>query len=79
MRYRPTSSGGSGALPAGWALDEGVGALFEGGEVVEVVSERAEGRAWRVALEGEEVRERALDPRLLPQAFEEGAGLRATT
>ncbi|NPC97099.1 peptidase E [Nocardioides sp. zg-DK7169] len=37
----------SGALPAGWALDDGVALLWRDGELVEAVSERPGGRAFR--------------------------------
>ena len=33
----------AGTVPSGWAVDDGVGLLFRGGELVEVVSSRAAG------------------------------------
>jgi peptidase E len=39
----------AGALPPGIALDEGVGLVHAGRELVEVVTERPEGRALRIA------------------------------
>ncbi|WP_228387633.1 MULTISPECIES: peptidase E [unclassified Nocardioides] len=43
---------GSGALPAGWALDDGVALHWRDGELVEAVSERPGGRALRVRPDG---------------------------
>ena len=40
----------SGALPPGYAADDGAALVFRGTELVEVVSERAEARAYRVEL-----------------------------
>lgn len=49
----------SGALPGGWALDDGVGLVIEGEEVVRVVSSRPGATALRVdAVGGELVRSR---------------------
>jgi peptidase E len=42
-----------GALPAGWAADDGVGLHFAGTELHEAVSERDGGRAFRVEPSGE--------------------------
>jgi peptidase E len=42
-----------GELPAGWAADDGVGLHFEGAELVEAISERDGGRAFRVDATGE--------------------------
>ncbi|HEY0389783.1 MAG TPA: peptidase E [Gaiellales bacterium] len=42
-----------GALPAGWAADDGVGLHFEGTELVEAIGESAAGRAFRVEAGGE--------------------------
>lgn len=39
---------GSGALPAGWATDDGVGLLFEGTELTDVLADRPGAAAWRV-------------------------------
>jgi dipeptidase E len=55
----------SGALPGGWAADDGVGLLFRGGALERVVGSRPGAGAQRVdALEGELVRHR-LEPGLL--------------
>ena len=43
---------GSGALPSGFAAEDGVGLLFRDGTLVEAVSERPDGRAFRVHLSG---------------------------
>jgi len=55
----------AGALPGGWAVDDGVGLLFADGEYVRAVSSRPGAGAVRVdALEGELVRSR-VEPELL--------------
>jgi dipeptidase E len=55
----------SGALPGGWALDDGVGLLFAGEQLRRVVSSRPGAGAQRVdAIAGELVRRR-LEPELL--------------
>ena len=55
----------TGELPGGWAADDGVGLLFEGTELVRVVSARPGTSALRVdAVGGELVRTR-LEPELL--------------
>jgi dipeptidase E len=55
----------SGALPGGWALDDGVGLLFAGERLERVVSSRPGAAAQRVdAIAGELVRRR-LEPELL--------------
>jgi dipeptidase E len=55
----------SGALPGGWALDDGVGLVIEGDELVRVVSARPGASALRVdAVAGELVRSR-VEPTLL--------------
>jgi dipeptidase E len=57
-----------GALPGGWALDDGVGMLFCGERVARIVSSRPGAGAQRVdAIAGELVRQR-LDPELLGAA-----------
>jgi peptidase E len=38
----------SGALPRGWATDDGVGLHFQGTELVDVVSDRPDAYAWQV-------------------------------
>ncbi|NGN95665.1 peptidase E [Nocardioides sp. KC13] len=44
---------GSGALPAGYAADDGVALLWRDGELVEVLSERPDGVAYAVGPDGE--------------------------
>jgi peptidase E len=62
----------SGALPGGWALDDGVGLLFRGRRLERAVSSRPGAQAQRVdALAGELVRQR-LDPELLLSDGPEG-------
>jgi dipeptidase E len=55
----------AGALPAGYGIDDGVGLLFRGTRLAEVVAARPGLRAYRVdAVEGA-AREHELEPRLL--------------
>ncbi len=55
----------AGALPAGYGIDDGVGLLFRGTRLAEVVAARAGLRAYRVdAVEGS-AREHELEPRVL--------------
>ena len=64
----------SGAVPAGWGVDDGVGLLFRGLRLTEVVASRPGARAYRVhAVDGEAVEE-ALEPRLLRAPPHSGAG-----
>ena len=51
-----------GRLPGGWALDDGVGMLFEGVEATRLVSSRAEAGAARVDQVAGELVPRRLDP-----------------
>lgn len=44
---------GSGALPAGYAADDGVALLWRDGELVEAISERPDGVAYAVGPDGE--------------------------
>ena len=54
----------AGALPAGYGIDDGVGLLFRGTRLAEVVASRAGLRAYRVdAVEGAGARARARAPR----------------
>jgi peptidase E len=53
----------TGALPAGIALDEGVGLVYVDRELVEVVTERAAGRALRISRNSPE---QVLPARVLP-------------
>jgi dipeptidase E len=55
----------SGALPSGFAADDGVGLHFVGAQVVQIVSSRVDARAYEVRLRGSEVIETALLPRFL--------------
>jgi hypothetical protein len=58
----------SGALPGGWALDDGVGVVIEGDAVTRIVSSRPGATALRVdAVGGELVRSR-MQPELLGDA-----------
>jgi dipeptidase E len=52
-------------MPGGFAVEDGVGLLFAGDELVEAVTARPAARAYRVALEGSQVVERPVEPRLL--------------
>ncbi|MFF2942730.1 Type 1 glutamine amidotransferase-like domain-containing protein [Streptomyces niveus] len=57
---------GTGMLPAGWAVDDGVGALFEDGLLTETVTRVPEAVLYRVEPgDGDEGIERALACRLL--------------
>ena len=51
----------SGELPAGYALDEGVGIVYSGTDVVDIVTEAAGRHAWYVTADAET----SIDPRLL--------------
>jgi peptidase E len=64
----------SGALPGGWAADDGVGLQFEGTELTRVVASRPGAAALRCdAIEGELVRRR-----IEPELLDLHAGRRAT-
>lgn len=54
-----------GALPAGYALEEGVGLVYRERDLVEVVAERPDVSAWRVEPAPDGVRETRLLPRVL--------------
>lgn len=59
----------TGALPAGWALEDGVGALFIDGLLTETVTRTSQAHLFQVEPDGENgVTERALPCRLLPEA-----------
>ncbi|MEV4430664.1 peptidase E [Streptomyces sp. NPDC049602] len=59
----------TGALPAGWAVEDGVGALFTGGVLSDAVSRVPEARLYRVeAGPGRDARERVLSCRLLTRS-----------
>ncbi|MHB8504189.1 MAG: Type 1 glutamine amidotransferase-like domain-containing protein, partial [Acidimicrobiales bacterium] len=57
-----------GTLPSAYATDDGVGLVYRGTELAEVVSETAGGAAYQVDREGDHTREERLEPRLLPDA-----------
>jgi dipeptidase E len=58
-----------GALPAGYAADDGAALLYDGAGLVECVASRAGARVMRVDPDGEGgVRERPMEVRLLPGA-----------
>ena len=59
----------AGALPAGWATDDGVGLHFRGTVFAEAVSDRDEAYAWRVERDGGgELQEVRIRPRQLDDA-----------
>lgn len=55
-----------GALPDGYATDDGVGLYYRGAELVEAVSEVGGKAAYLVRREGEHAVEERIEPRLLP-------------
>ena len=64
----------SGTLPGGWAVDDGVGLLFQGRSLARIVSSRPGAGAQRVdAIAGELVRQR-LQPELLGDGDEGALG-----
>jgi peptidase E len=56
---------GNGAIPPGIAADDGVGVVYHGTEIAEIVSSRPAARAWRVERTADGVRESELTPRYL--------------
>jgi peptidase E len=61
---------GEGSLPAGWAADDGVALHFVDEELVDVVAERPDARAFRVEAAGGRAVETEIVPRLLaPPTF----------
>jgi len=50
---------------AGWAVEDGVGLLFAGRRMVEAVTAREGGRAFRIELQGAGIVESVIEPRLL--------------
>ena len=56
---------GGGAVPPGYAADDGVALVYDGTELGEIVSSRPAARAWRVERTAEGVRETELTPRYL--------------
>jgi dipeptidase E len=55
----------SGALPAGYGVEDGVGLLFRGTRLAEVVASREGLRAYRVDAAAGAAREHELEPRVL--------------
>jgi len=55
----------NGKLPAGYAADDGVGILFSGNQLAEVVAAMPESRAFRVEKSRGGIEETSLKPRLL--------------
>lgn len=55
-----------GILSDGYALEEGVGLVYRGRELVDVVSEREDAAAWRLVRDGDSIAETRLTPRILP-------------
>ncbi|GAA1441144.1 Type 1 glutamine amidotransferase-like domain-containing protein [Leifsonia poae] len=58
----------AGTIPSGYALDEGVGLVYEDASLVDVVAERAGQYAWRVDAADGVVDETRVTPRLLADA-----------
>ncbi|MDX6677564.1 MAG: hypothetical protein QOE31_1616 [Solirubrobacteraceae bacterium] len=54
-----------GVLPDGYAVDDGVGLLFDGEQLVRVVSSRPSARAYRVQRSGSAAIRTAIEPELL--------------
>jgi dipeptidase E len=63
----------TGAIPPGYAADDGVALVFRGHEVDEVVSAREKARAYEVTAAGE----RPLEPRVLAQPPTRAASIQA--
>jgi peptidase E len=57
-----------GALPSGYATDDGVGLVYRGTELVEAVSEVRAKCAYHVYRIGDHAEEERIEPRLLPSA-----------
>jgi peptidase E len=68
------SAVGGGALPAGWALEDGTGALFTDGSLTEAVTRASGAHVYQVQAEetGGGVQERALPCRRLPRSPDAG-------
>jgi peptidase E len=58
----------SGALPDGFATDDGVGLVYRGTELVEAVTEIKGKGAYSVRRSGEQALEERIEPRILPGA-----------
>ncbi|MFC8451607.1 Type 1 glutamine amidotransferase-like domain-containing protein [Kitasatospora sp. NPDC057223] len=62
------------ALPAGWAVEDGVGALFTNGRLTDSVTRTPQARLYRMAPDGNDsVEEQALPCRLLAAAHQPSA------
>ena len=57
----------NGALPSGFAADDGAGLHFVGTQLAQIVSSRVDARAYKVQLRGLEIIETELVPRFLGQ------------
>jgi dipeptidase E len=64
---------GTGALPEGWAADDGVGLLFRYRRLDAVVSPRPDARAWRVCRDAAGAHEEEIEPRRLAAVRKEHA------
>jgi len=54
-----------GVIPAGYAVDDGVGLLFDDQQLVRVVSSRPEARVYRVQRSGDRALQTVIEPELL--------------
>jgi peptidase E len=57
-----------GTLPGGYASDDGTGLVYHGTDLTETVTETRGKGTYRVAMDGGEVREERIEPRVLPGA-----------
>ncbi len=55
-------------LPSAYATDDGVGLVYRGTDLAEVVGERPGAAAWRIVRRGDAVHEERLEPRLVAGA-----------
>lgn len=55
-----------GTLGDGYALEEGVGLVYRGRDLVDLIAEREDASAWRLDRDGTTVTESRLTPRVLP-------------
>jgi dipeptidase E len=62
-------------MAGGFAVEDGVGLLFEGGDLAEAVSARPGAGAHRVELRGGRVVQEVIEPRLLGASGDDGASL----
>ncbi len=56
-----------GEIPGGWGADDGVGLLFRGARLTEVVASRPHARAYHVARTADGMIEDPIEPRQLPR------------